>query len=834
MRAWCWARRARSRRTCLARVAEIRATDPLGPIDVLIGGVLHRPYLQRRLADVIGGIANVRFVTVGELGIRGGARALLAAGHRRISAAGERACAAAAARGATGYFAPVAATPGFAGEAARLVREFREEGIGPEDLASAAAAIESPRKAADLTELYARYLALRAGWFDGVDALAAGDPSDYDGVELIAYGVWHLGAVARARLAAIAERVPLTVYLPAVDDASDAAHQHLRDWLDGLGAQTVRLPAPAPGPAPLARLQGALAAPGAPIAADPTIRVLTAPDPGSEVRALARHCLRWARDGIAFREMAVVYRHAETYRPLVESVFAEAGIPVYFGDGPSVAHRPVVRRVLALLDLLDSPLRRREVMAFLGDGALPEAMRARFGGAPVLLWDELSRDAGVVAGTAQWRERLGLLRDEAIDHGRGRAAVRRAADCQALMAFVDELAGVIAARPQAATWAGVIDYLCEAIAAYVDGAEPVAAHIRSLAGLDDIAPAESAAHVVAVVRDHVRAMTADDLGAAAEGAFGLRGVSVLDATQMRHLAFAAVAIVGLTERRFRRPRVRTRCCSTTSARPSTRAGTGRCRCAAAGPMPRRWGSPRRCGARASSCLSARRARTNPARVRACHRRSSGQVVSAIAGRHVGVGELDQGGIVERLPAARLGAGDPDDALTMAERDCTLLEVDRALGAAVLQELAPGAVRAAVLRRARWATATLTAFDGTLSTGPARSAAASRAARATAVTKLERYAQCPMRFFFADVLRLTPLDEPEEVLRLSALDRGSAVHTILETFIGSLGAVGIDRLRDAGAPQRLAQIAGAGARRAGGPWTDRRAAVVAAGPRHHPG
>ena len=64
-------------------------------------------------------------------------------------------------------------------------------------------------------------------------------------------------------------------------------------------------------------------------------------------------------------------------------MFTEAGIPVYLDDGPSIAERPLGRRILALIDLIDSPLRRRDVLAFLTDGWLPEETRERYGGAPL-------------------------------------------------------------------------------------------------------------------------------------------------------------------------------------------------------------------------------------------------------------------------------------------------------------------------------------------------------------------------------------------------------------------------------------------------------------------
>jgi hypothetical protein len=54
----------------LHEVAAIRATDPLAPVDVLVGGVLLRPYLQRLIAETSPGMINVRFHTLGELGVR--------------------------------------------------------------------------------------------------------------------------------------------------------------------------------------------------------------------------------------------------------------------------------------------------------------------------------------------------------------------------------------------------------------------------------------------------------------------------------------------------------------------------------------------------------------------------------------------------------------------------------------------------------------------------------------------------------------------------------------------------------------------------------------------
>src|SRR6476619_4842167 len=68
----------------LAAIAAARVRSPLAPVDVVVGGVLQRPYLQRLVADSSTGLVNVRFSTLGELGIRLGEQSLIDAGRRAL------------------------------------------------------------------------------------------------------------------------------------------------------------------------------------------------------------------------------------------------------------------------------------------------------------------------------------------------------------------------------------------------------------------------------------------------------------------------------------------------------------------------------------------------------------------------------------------------------------------------------------------------------------------------------------------------------------------------------------------------------------------------------
>jgi len=92
----------------------------------------------------------------------------------------------------------------------------------------------------------------------------------------------------------------------------------------------------------------------------------------------------------------------------------------------------------------------------------------------------------------------------------------------------------------------------------------------------------------------------------------------------------------------------------------------------------------------------------------------------------------------------------------------------------------------------------TRFDGNLAGLPVPSPVD----RITSPTRLERWAACPHRHLLEDLLRAAPVENPEDTLMITALDKGSLVHDALERFLKTvLGRPPADR------PQP------------GQPWTD---------------
>jgi ATP-dependent helicase/nuclease subunit B len=793
----------------------LRGGEPLAPVDVLVGGVLMRPYLQRLIAEQTPGLINVRFSTLGELGVRLGERTLAASEKRPLPAIAARAYAAEVTRGCTTYFAPVAETPGFAEAARRLIRELRQESITPETLAaSAVERAESPAKGEALADLYQRYVDGRLAYYDGDDALVEADPERFEGTGLLVYGIWRLSAVARSLLERLATRTAVTIYLPSVDPDADGVHAEFRDWLESRGAALVALPQPGVSSF-IGSFQRNLFTGARPVEPDESVMLTSAPDPLAETREAARACLAWASEGIAFREMAITYRQAEVYRPLVEGVFAEAGIPVYLDDGPSLAERPLGRRILALLDLIDSPLRRRDVMAFLSDGWMPKATRERFDRAPIARWDSASRRAGIAEGIDQWLARLGRLRESelaaASEEGAPDWLQRRVADCDSLIAFITELAANLAAHPARASWSESLVYLSGLLSEYVEGSDKIMGFLASLAKLDALVPEVSFERFLAIAQAEIQALKAGDLDEGNQGAFGRRGVNILDVNQVRQLRFRAVVVLGLTERSFPPPPRQDPLLLDGERQRLNDAIGSTLPLRALGPDP----EPLQFAlavhaARDRLFLSTRRATQAGGRAQ-LPSSFFRLAASALAGRRITVEDVDR--LAEpwfrRVPAGRVGADTLDRALTAVERERTLLERDPAVGRALLERDEPRAVRAQELRRARWAARQLTAYDGVFVHAQAIEAAERRfaAGRPLVPTGLEAYAECPYRYFLSSMLRVSPLEEPEAILRIDPMTRGKVIHRALQRFIAELVEELLDPANAARYREAILRIAG---------------------------
>ncbi|MBF6600841.1 MAG: PD-(D/E)XK nuclease family protein [Dehalococcoidia bacterium] len=768
------------------------AGDGLAPVTVLVGHVLLRPYLARALARRGLAQMNVRYVLPLDLAAEL-ARDALPRDRARLTREAERLLVRETAESAGGYFAAIAGREGFVRALGRLFRELEGGGFTPDGFRTAAQAVEarlpaSARKLGELTRLYRLYEQRRAAFVAPADLYRAADASKFEG-PLLVYGVWSLPELQARLVERIAERHAITVFLPASGLDADGAHASLRLRF-GAAAEATTTAAASAGPPLLARslLDEEPSASGA-----DGVGMLSAPDTVREVWEAARACLRWAREGIRFHEMALAYRAADTYRPLIDEIFSEAGIATYLHAGRLLAEHPLGRRVLALLALAaDGSFPRARVMEFLTETQLPgETLRAQQY-ASASEWEAFTRDAGIIDGAEQWDARLRRLAEEKRIESRRDGfewLASHAERIERFRVFAAEFAARLAARPVEATWCGHLAYLRALAADYAAGVEPI------IDALDDLQVLERVHAVVPfevfcrAVRDDLEARDASRVLNEPVREFGRRGVAVLDVTSLRHLRFRAVCLLGVAERAWPPPPRPDPLLLERERRELNAAGSG--------VLPLKmepddeplqfWLAAQAATERLQVSYARADAGKSGSRVPSFFFRA---VVDALEGRRLAFDALDGSAFVQRLAAGRLAAEDAAEAVTLAEYDRTLVHayVQHGAGFENVRALAderPAFGRAMAARQAR-GSARLTAFDGCMTGAAAQRAARHRSpfaqGRPVSPSRLEMYAECPYRYFLRYTLGVEPLDEPEAVDRINALERGSLVHAILERFM----------------------------------------------------
>ena len=142
-------------------------------------------------------------------------------------------------------------------------------------------------------------------------------------------------------------------------------------------------------------------------------------------------------------------------------------------------------------------------------------------------------------------------------------------------------------------------------------------------------------------------------------------------------------------------------------------------------------------------------------------------------------------------------------------------------------------RAVAMMRAR-AGKMLTRFDGDLSRQDLPDPASGRAVSPTA---LEAWARCPHAYFVARMLRVEPVESPEELVQISPLEIGTLVHTALDRFFDQQAAArtvpGRRHRVDSGSARAAAGHRHRGGRRIRRARRDRTSAAVAPGAAPHP-
>jgi RecB family exonuclease len=747
-----------------AQVRARKGGDPLAPVTVVVPATYAGIAARRRLAR--DGVAAVTFLTVQRLAERMAAPVLAASGRRPTPPALVAAAVRTVLQEQRGVFAAVADHPATEDALVAAYHELR----GVSD-ASLDALARRSRRTRDIVAVHRAVRALlEPQWHDEHDLIAAAAATSPDGLGgVIVHLPRRVAPATASLLRALAAHGTVTVNVGLTGDTGADAPVR-----DGLARAGVMVPAVAwvPGRAH---------------------DVISTTDADEEVRAAVRVIIDAARAGVPFARMALVWGSDEPYARIVEAQLAAAGLPRNGTPVRTIAESVAGRTVRKLLALPDRRFRRSDVMGVLS--AAPVVGRdGRL--VPADAWERASREAGVVDGEdwerllATHAARLGARAEEAAHDEREALAAHlraEAAQARALSRFVSRLQESLDAVASTTTWAsmaeGVSGLLLSLLGEERDAwpaeeqraADRVALAIEGLAGLDAIGGPQP-------TLDVFRRSLEAGLEAALRrtGRFG-EGVLVGPLSVVTGLALDRVIVLGLAEGTLPSARLED------SLLPDAdRAVTG-------GELPLLRDAEHEERHRFLAAIAAAR------RTTLCFPR----------------GDLRRPG--ERVPSRWLAGVAP---LAPAVAPVQLTLWDQPVPVDEVAEIAvhavpsfTGGVRAAVfapteqeyrlqrlltgagidgddiitsgmaMARAR-ASARFTRYDGNLARAGIE---APSHAPVTSATRLETWAACPFRYFAEMVLGITVPEDPERVLQIDPLDRGSLVHEVLERFISGVMA-----------------------------------------------
>jgi hypothetical protein len=779
----------------------------------------------RSIARRAGATFGLTRFSLTELAARAAATRVEGARRARGTDAGAEAIAARTAFDAIGageleYFAPVATMPGFPRALARTLHELRLAQVGPASLVRGASSV---RDVARLLERFEEQLSRasvddRASLFRAAADAIRADDVRWARLPLVLLDVPLDSRAEQTFVAALGSRSPEVIATVPEGDAFALAA--FRD----LGA-SVEARSDAAGPqTDLFNLRRFVFRAERPRERERAgdVTLFSAPGEGRESVEIVRRILDEAASGVPFDEMAVFLRTPQQYLGLLEHACARGDVPAYFDRGTRRPD-PSGRAFVALLSCAVDGLSAKRFDEYLSLGQVPQVMKVpEVPGAPEVpggpedsdedavvegtlrspwKWEELIVESAVVGGgNSRWRRRLDGLANEfklrieelAREEPESPRVARYERDLRNLrhlrefaLPIVDELAS----WPERATWGEWLDRFAPLATRALRRPERVLQLLVELRPMAAIGPValEEARDVL-----HDRLVTLDWEPPARR--YGR--VFVGTPHQARGRTFRVVFVPGLAERVVpQRPREdpllldeRRRAIGPGLVDQESR------------------GAAERLLLRIAIGAATRHLYLSYPRLDVAETRArvpsfyALDVMRAITGRIPDHRDLareaaEEGGANLAWPAPKR----PDSAIDDLEHDLATLRLlldtpDRQAvkgHAHYLLGLNAALRRSVISRWARdkkpWSSS-----DGLIKVAPGTQSAidANRLhKRPYSLSALQRFATCPYQFLLATIYRLEPWDEPEPLMRMDPLTRGSLFHRAQAEFLRAMDAAG---------------------------------------------
>lgn len=512
-----------------------RESDLFSPINILVRSNLLAKQLQLVLSKEFNGIFNIRFLTFPDLvagieilsGIYSSGQ--LPSGSERVILENI-----VSADSVPDYFDAIARTEGFIRFLLNSFSDLAESGCTAETAAEIVSANsgklpERVRGVLSLYTIFRRNLQMR-GWDIHARFGRACESAKKSVLRgpLYTYGFYDFNEMQHRLLLAVANKNNIVVFLPVINDSRYRFAAGTLEKLDKGGFKSSGFSGVEHSDDP---------------ASQPSRLLLEVSDEEEEAAAIARLILeKISKEKIAFSDIGVVYSSYENFAPL-KAVFDEAEIPYFISDEPVMEKNQVFRAADLLLDILSGQVKRKKLVEFLGSAPLEVTRLYEFKSDPFLLWIRKSAEAGLI-GEGGWikenKDLIDLLskREESPEMNEAILSANIIGDVlkrvwDARKAFEEKL-----------SWEEMssrLSNLLKGIFKIGSGVEDLCLAVENLSGFDSVSPPVS----FFLFKRIVKALLCGS--SRRRGKFLSEGVNLLTLDQARGLSFKILFLAGLTD-----------------------------------------------------------------------------------------------------------------------------------------------------------------------------------------------------------------------------------------------------------------------------------------------
>ena len=283
-----------------------------------------------------------------------------------------------------------------------------------------------------------------------------------------------------------------------------------------------------------------------------------------EVAAAAKEILKLVDDSeMRFHEIGVVARGLESYGPIIKDIFREHKIPLAGTLEEPLAQSPLTKAVILLLNLSAKDFLRSQVVDLLSSPYFQfHTVTDRFAARPDL-WDLATRELAICKGVAEWRRlrrysHRDLVLRQMSDDDEPREIWIRSAQLISLANIVESLMADLLQLPGQATWLEYTTAWKELLKKYLGIAPADTSRAKSepsqevLNVLDQLAGLDSVENRVALADFAYTFQHWLERSSMTEDRRNIDGVMLLSATAARGLSFRALFVLGMNEGVFPR------------------------------------------------------------------------------------------------------------------------------------------------------------------------------------------------------------------------------------------------------------------------------------------